>query len=427
MRRSVIAPVIAAALIAAPLQAGAAPSPSPSPPPPYALTGEARALELAITDQGVTLGAAVSESDSTPKSAGLGAGQCEILGDTGTTDAPCNAATAETSKHPGDEGDGSPTCATPTLPAPLNSVLDINNACGFSQSLPAGDFAVTENRGAVAQISLQFDVSGLSTELEAVKDQVVDGLKDALGDAPDPIRPALTALLDSIDAGEAGRIRIGNAESTISKDGEETIEVVSTAGGAEIGLIGIPDLDAQGQPIAGSANALEDGLIIIEVGDAMSSASLNPSTLDLDATADAAVVKVFVRDITQYPDIVYQEVPVDPDQGATILPDTPLESTIMAGAQSTQVTDDTALAASDSISLHLLQDPMFEGGLRLGLARTTAAAAFELQEAQPSPSPSPSVADKTLPATGGKDRGAWGLILLGLAGAFIFLRRRLHP
>ncbi|MDQ3955699.1 MAG: hypothetical protein M3285_09135, partial [Actinomycetota bacterium] len=186
MRRSVIAPVIAAALIAAPLQAGAAPSPTPSPLPPFALAGEARALELAITDQGVTLGVAVSESDSTPRSAGLGAGQCEILGDTGTTDAPCNAATAETSKHPGDEGDGSPTCAAPTLPAPLDTLLQINLACGFSQSRPAGDFAVTENRGTVGQVSLQFDVSGLSTELEAAKDQVVDGLKDVLVDAPDP-------------------------------------------------------------------------------------------------------------------------------------------------------------------------------------------------------------------------------------------------
>ncbi|MDQ3956461.1 MAG: hypothetical protein M3285_13035, partial [Actinomycetota bacterium] len=202
---------------------------------------------------------------------------------------------------------------------------------------------------------------------------------------------------------------------------------VSTAGGAEIGLIGIPDLNAQGQPIAGSANALEDGLIIIEVGDAMSTASLNPTTLELDATADAAAAKVFVRDITQYPDIVYEEVPVDPDnQGTTILPNTPLESSIRAGAESTEVTTDTALAASDAISLHLLQDPMFEGGLRLGLARTTAAAAFELQEVQPSPSPSPSVGEP-LPATGGKDRAGWGLILLALAGAFYFLRRRLHP
>jgi hypothetical protein len=427
VRRAVLA-CAAAALIAAPLQAGAAPSPSPSPtpPPPYALAGEARGLELAITDQGVTLGAAVAESDSTPKSAGLGAGQCEILGDTGTTEAPCNASTAETSEYPGDQGDGSSTCAAPTLPAPLNTALDIRTACGFSRSGLAGDFAVTENRGTVGLISLQFDLSGLSAELDAVKDQVVDGLKDVLVDAPGPVGPAVTALLDSVDEGEAGRIRIGNAESVISKN-MDAVEVVSTAGGAEIGLIGIPDLDATGNPIPGSSNALEDGLIIIEVGDAESTASLNPSTLELDATADAATVKVFVRDITQYPAIVYQEVPIDPDQSATILPDTPLESTISAGAQSTQVTEDTALAASDALALHLLQDPMFEGGLQLGLARTTAAAAFELQEVQPSPSPSPSDGDRTLPATGGRDRTAWGLIFLALVGAVFFLRRRLHP
>ncbi len=413
-------------VLGAALPAGAQGATDEALPNPFALAGEARGLELAITDQGVTLGVAVSEADSTPQAAGLGAGQCEILGDAGTTEAPCTAATAETSEYPGEEGDDQETCGAPSLPAPLDSLLAIRSACGFSQSGLEEPFAVTANRGQVTQISLEFDVSGLSTELEAAKDQVVDGLKDVLTDAPDPIRPALNALLDALDQGEAGRIRVGRAESNIaSVDG--AVEVTSTAGGAEIGLIGIPDLDAQGQPIPQSANALEDGLIIIEVGDALSSASLDAQSLEADAAAEAALVKVFVRDITQYPDTVYEEVELPvPGQSVTILPDTPLESTITAASADTEVTDTTALAASDAVTLHLLKGAEFEGGIQLGLARTTAAASFEAQEVEPSPSVAPTTREP-LPATGGKDRAAWGLILLALAGAFFFLRRRLHP
>lgn len=430
MRRLVLGLLGAVVALALGLPAAAQTSPTPTPstsPTPeepeirFALQGEARGLELAITEQGVTLGAAVAEMDSEPATVGLGAGQCELLGEQGAATASCTDETSERSSYPdGERGDSAESCAAPTLPAPLNTLIHLNVACGFSRSGVIGDFPATQNYGYVSTVALDFDLSGLSQELEDAKDQVVDGLQDLIDPSPQQIRSALNALLDALEQGEAGRIEIGRATSDISAAGD-TVEVSSTAGGVSIGLIGIPDLNQQGQPIPDTANALEDGLIIVEIGDAFSNASVNAQSQELTADADAATVVVKVRDITQYPDVVYQEQRIAPDQTLIILPGTPLESTITAAVAQHEISEGSARAASDSARAHLLQGDEFQGGIQLGVARTTAGASIA-QEVVPTPPPT----EEPLPATGRDDRTGFALVLILLALALLLSRRRLN-
>src|SRR5687767_5911834 len=71
----------------------------------YALSGEARSLELAIGDQGVSLGVALSRADSTPSAIGVGAGQCTLIGNEADPEnLPCTDETTVTSRFPGTPG-----------------------------------------------------------------------------------------------------------------------------------------------------------------------------------------------------------------------------------------------------------------------------------------------------------------------------------
>ena len=86
-------------------------------------------------------------------------------------------------------------------------------------------------------------------------------------------------------------------------------QVESSAAGARIGAVGIPDLDKDGIPIPGSSVATEDGLIIIEVGKSTASASVDKLSAASSSDATAALVTVKVRDITQTKP-TYQEISV---------------------------------------------------------------------------------------------------------------------
>ncbi len=231
----------------------------------YALEGEARGLELSIAGQGVTLGFSAARVDSTPLAEGVAAGQCEIIGANPDPDSlPCNEATTESSSL-GKKGDKAETCAAPAVPDPLGSILSIDIACGLSTSGIQSGKPFTTNEGKVAEVALEFDVGGVIPQLEDVKEQLIDALQDILDEAPDEIENALDQLTDSLDAGQAGQILVGPASTNVSST-SNGLTVESTGAGLKIGVVGIPDLDTDGIPIPGSSNALEDGLIIIEVG-----------------------------------------------------------------------------------------------------------------------------------------------------------------
>jgi LPXTG-motif cell wall-anchored protein len=390
----------------------------------YALEGEARALEISVGDQGVTLGLAMSRADSTPRATGVGAGQCAVLGDNpDPDDLPCNEDTTEKSSTEGSvagkPGEAKQRCAGPQIPAPLNTVLKLDLACGSSiSSLLSSELPTTFNKGKVGELSLGLDLAGLIPQAEDAKEQLVDALQEVINQAPEQVRDALNQILDALDDGEAGRLVIGPATSNVDVDGPE-LRVNSSAAGALIGVVGIPDLDKEGQPILGTSDATEDGLLIIEVGRADANATVRKTDAHSNAEASAAIVTVKVRDITQAKP-TYQEISVAPGQEVTVLEGTPAESTISAATATKKESEGSAVAAADAVRLHLLKG--VEGGVKIGLGRTTAAVSGAVSRPAP-----PERAPRVLPQTGARNLTLIALGLLLLAAILFVVRRRLTP
>lgn len=375
-------------------------------------------MEAALGTEGLTLGVALARADSTPMAEGTGAGQCSLLGDEPDPDnLPCNESTASSSSYPGEPGTPQEQCAGPGVPAPLSTILSIGLACGASHSGVTGGLPFTANSGKVAEIALELDLRGLVPQVEDAKEQVIDALQDITNQAPEPIKNALNSVLDALDAGQGGRILVGPSSSNVTKT-KDGLEVVSSAAGARIGVLGIPDLDEDGVPILGTSDAIEDGLIIIEVGAAEASASLDLDSAAATSAADPALVTVKIRDITQA-EPTYISQSVAPGQTQTILAGTPLESTITAAASTTEVEGNTARAAADAVRLHLLKG--VQGGILVGLGRATASAAID--KVLPAP-PIKRGPPDTLPVTGGRDLTVLALALLLISGALLIARRR---
>jgi hypothetical protein len=388
--------------------------------PTFALSGDARAVELGVGDQGVTLGAAIARADSKPSASGLAAGQCDLLGDNpDPAKVTCAETTTETSSYPGDGGKDGATCAAPALPAPLDSVLAIATACGSSQSGKAGAFAGTANEGQVADVAVNLDLSGVSQQVEDVKDQVVDAIRGIVDQAPEPVKNALDRILDVIDVGQAGEIKIGTATSTISPT-KGGLQVVSTAKGAVVGVLGIPDVNAQGDPIPGTADATEDGLLIVEIGTSETSVSVNTTAATAEAKASPAIVTLKVRDITQLQP-TYTEIPVAPGETQTVLEGTPLESTVTAADSVIENKGSTAAGASNAVRLDLVKG--VQGGIHLALGRTTGAArVLAAPDSVDEPEPAPD--DEPLPVTGARNLVGLGILLLMGAALLLWARRR---
>jgi hypothetical protein len=342
-----------------------------------------------------------------------------LLGDNpDPTKVTCAETTTETSSFPGDAGKAGSTCAAPALPAPLNSVLVIATACGSSQSGSSGGFAGTANEGEVAEAAVNLDLSGVAQQVEDVKDQVVDAIRGVVDQAPEPVKNALDRILDVIDVGQAGQLKVGNATSTITPT-KSGLQVVSTAAGAVIGVLGIPEVNAQGNPIAGTAEATENGLIIVEVGRSEATVAVDATAATAKASASPAVVTLKVRDITQV-EPTYTEIPVAPGQTQTVLEGTPLESTVTAASSVIQNKGTTAAAASDAVRLDLIKG--VQGGIHVAIGRTTGAARVQAAPRQPNPAPEPE--PEPLPVTGARDLFPVGLALLAGAAALIWVRRR---
>jgi LPXTG-motif cell wall-anchored protein len=387
----------------------------------YALEGEARALEIAVGDQGVTLGLAMARADSTPKATGVGAGQCAVLGDNpDPDDLPCNEDTTEKSTSEGaaaKPGEAKQRCAGPQIPAPLNTVLQLDLACGSSvSSLLSSQLPTTSNKGKVGEVSLGLDLAGLIPQAEDAKEQLVDALQEVINQAPEQVRDALNQILDALDDGEAGRLVVGPARSDVDVDGSE-LRVKSSAAGALIGVVGIPDLDKDGQPILGTSDATEDGLLIIEVGRADATATVRKTDAHSNAEATSAIVTVKVRDITQ-PKPTYQEISVSPGQEVTVLEGTPAESTISAATATKKESEGSAVAAADAVRLHLLKG--VQGGVKIGLGRTTAAVSGAVSRPAVQERP-----PRVLPQTGARNLTLIAIGLLLLAAVLFVVRRRL--
>ena len=420
MRRTVAVLAALAAVVALAIPAGAKPATKAH--TDFGASGEARALELAIGEEGVSLGVALSRADSTPSALGVGAGQCTLLGsDADPDDLPCNEDTMIESRFPGTPGDDTPKCAA-ALPEPLASLVDLRLACGSSTSGFARGLPFTNNTGKVSHLDVTLPVGAVLADLpvKPLVDDLTESLSPVLDLASDAVHDAVDNVVDLITGlaeTEALAVELGPSTSNItSKDGVITVD--SASAGALIGIVGVPEARVDGTAISASSDPLKNGLVIIEIGTARASASLDEATASATSAASAAVVTVKVRDITK-PEPTYVEVSV-PTGGepVTVLAGTPAESTIYAGVANIEENGSSAAAAADAVRLHLLKG--INGGVTLAFARATAAVQGNVVK----PAPPIKKAPETLPVTGGTDRFFPGLVLILGAGAVLVYRRK---
>ena len=405
----------------------------------FALSGEARALELAIGDQGVTLGLAATLADSSPKILGVGAGQCSLLGDTADpSDVPCSDNNTEKSEWPANLGDENPTCAG-GLPAPLDAVIDLKVACGSSRSFLKKGLPQSFNSGEVAHLDAALPLEALlPINVDLPVEQVQEQAKDVVNDLVDTLQPVLDQtpqevqdaaeqvvntviqILETDDVTDVVAAEIGRSVSNITSEGN-VMKVASSAAGARIGILGIPEATPDGETLITEANPLTNGLVIIEVGPSQATATANNLTADASSAASAAIVTVKVRDITK-PEPSYVEVSVAPGETITVLEGTPAESTITAADSVTKKSDGGAQAAADAVRLHLVKG--VNGGIKLGLSRSVAAVnAAVVKPAPPITKNAPK--PQVLPLTGGTDYTVIAVGLLVLAVVALAVRRRL--
>jgi LPXTG-motif cell wall-anchored protein len=441
MKRLVTIGALVALVTALALPAGAAGQGKAS----FALKGEARGLELAIGDQGVTLGFALSKVDSTPSALGVGAGQCELLGaDSDESALPCSQDNTVTSAYPGDAGSDDAKCLG-SLPAPLSDIVDLKVACGSSKSGVKQGVAFTSSFGKVAGLNVKLPV-GLRmvpldidvNQVDQIVSTITDTLAPVLGVAPAEIREVLEGaeqtvddttdtaqetvdglleIIQGLDATDALAVELGSSFSKVTRSGS-TITSESDAAGARIGVLGIPSVGENGQLLQ-AADPLENGLVIIEVGTARASAAVDRLTAASTSAASPALVTVKVRDITS-PTPKYVEVSVAPGETVTILEGTPAESTITAADSTTTQEAGSASAVADAVRLHLLKG--VNGGVSLGIAGANAAATAEVVKA--APPVAQNRPPRTLPLTGAEDMTLVALGLMTLAGGAIVARRR---
>lgn len=415
----------------------------------FALKGEARGLELAIGDQGVTLGFTLAEVDSAPTALGIGAGQCELLGSNEDEDSlPCSADNTVISQYPGDPGTAQLKCLE-SLPAPLNAIVDLNLACGSSESGIKKGVAFTNSEGKVAGLNVKLPVGVRMVPLDLDVNQVdqivstiTGSLAPVLGVAPAEIREVLEGTTETAESTvddttdtaqetvdglleiiqglaetDALAVELGRSFSNISHSGK-MITSSSDAAGAKIGVLGIPAAGENGEIIQ-QADPLKNGLVIIEVGTARASASVNRLTAASTSAASPALVTIKVRDITS-PTPKYVEVSVAPGETVTILEGTPAESTITAADSTTKQEAGTASAVADAVRLHLLKG--VNGGVTLAIAGANAAATADV--VKPAPPISQNRPPKVLPLTGARDMTFLALGLMALATGAVLVRRR---
>ncbi len=434
VRRSLALGALVALLVAgiAPAATNAAPRSI------FALAGEARALDIALFDQGVTLGLALARGDSTPSVKGVAAGACTLLGnEADPTALPCDEANTELTELGGILGDDSPTC-TSVIPPPLSTLVSLDTACGLSKSgIDTAGMPWTKNKGTVAELAVKLSITALLPVGDDVADETVDQVVDTVTDTLAPVLDALPQevgnavenvinTVENISETKILAIELGTSQSDITPNGDE-ITVSSMAAGARIGILGIPGVTDAGSVLSGSADPLENGLIIIEVGAARASATVNDALGTATSTASPALLSIKVRDITSL-EPKYVEIAIAPGQTITLLAGTPLESTITAADSTTSNSADGATAAADAVRLHLLKG--VNGGLKVGLGRAVAAAnaAPRAPIAPPAPGVNPVPPAKrppvALPVTGGTDYTGLAIMLaLGSVGALVLRRR----
>ncbi|HVE76894.1 MAG TPA: hypothetical protein VND22_09060 [Actinomycetota bacterium] len=394
-------------------------------------SGAARALDLSVPGlarlapavanalPALTLGHTSADFSSVPAVSGLAAGTCNLLSKGVDPLKACSDSSLETSLVPGGlAGDNLATCDNIALPV----VVTLATSCGMSNSKIVNGAPVSVNEAGVATVNLSLDLSALAA-VEAVKDDAVAGVQELVntvfGQLPvnpltagmqDNLQSEIDRLLQAIaEGGQAAVIKIGTSSTIVDNAGTITT-VTSKAAGAQIGLLGL-------------TNALEDGLVQIEVSSALATAKWDSVAGIASSHSEPALAKLKVRDILNLVPGDYVEAVVNVDALNGILGTlnniTPLLATeIKASDYTKDQTGSSVFASASGVEIHALKGlgasspTATDGGLSLRLAAANVAIAGDI--AKPVEPP--------MPLTGGPTyMYIAGAILL--AGAAFGLRR----
>lgn len=331
-------------------------------------TGNARALDLSVPAlralglqnqfKGLTVGLTSSTFDISPSAksvSGFAAGKCDFIATQADPNAlPCDQSTLEASSAASPGGKGA--CADNLTV----TVVSVSTSCGkSSSSLTAAGLPSSLNDATIANVKISADLSALGLEailgVEAKKDQVLTVVSDLTSvvfqTAPssaqtNALKDATEDFLNSIkDGNQFAVVKVGAASTNVIPTGDVTT-LTSEAAGAKIGLLGLTD-------------ALQDGLVIIEISSGVAKGTFNGVTGVAEASAAGPLATVKVRDLIDLAagDYIVQTVPV-PALPSLLgaLNNTALETSVEAGTYTKDVqTGKSVSAFTSGVTIHALK------------------------------------------------------------------------
>ncbi|HUQ64263.1 MAG TPA: hypothetical protein VM121_10960 [Acidimicrobiales bacterium] len=323
----------------------------------FAGTATARALNISLLGNNITIGSTNALGNSTPLAQANGAGVLLVPG------------TVSTAVASGPNVVDAPPEAC-LLDLPLLNLLEVALACSESRADTTGGVPNANSTAGIAALDL-----GALTLLQPILDQltplvdqtvgsVVNTLDALLGSLLTPLLGNLDLSLDSL-VGDllAGlqratgllSVRVGPSQSAVSTNAG-AVTAQSEAQGAVIDVL--PGLALSGAPLLSIVVGAAKTVSTYDRGTGTSTPSFNP------AIVSVTLGLPILGEIT--------EIPVGLGAPLTLLAGTPLESTISLGAGRTVSNPDgTVGAVADGVSLQLLKG--ISGGIGIELAHAESA------------------------------------------------------
>jgi hypothetical protein len=372
----------------------------------YKAEATASALRVSIFGQGITIGSATADADSSTKATAAGTGALVVTQSFG-------ASQASATKVGDASGSDTPTCGPITLPTAV-PLLDLSSACSSAKAAVTASGPASSASGKSLEISLSGDPALSAIPIDTLTSQITTTLIGALpplvGVFPIPpqvIVDQLSQLLNKAITDNGVKlltIEGGNADASTSADGD-SVDATTKADGATIKL-----LDRSGigqQPI-----------LKVEIGESTTTVSRNRNTGVTTAGETAIPVRVTIApDVAALLQLPQSSFEAPEGQKVDLPLPAPLTSSITLSGGSTSDIKDGKSAQSGSVDLNLLSG--VNGGIQVGLSTGSSAvagtAAPAVHDTVVTTAPPVAAAPTTLPRTGVEERNLWNVaIILGL-------------
>jgi hypothetical protein len=378
--------------------------------------------------KGITIGLTSTLFNSDPKAQGAAIGSCSLLSSSVKlplpADLPCLSETSMTSSAPGDvtaQGTGTEKCASNLS----IGIVELTSSCGSSTSRIESNRPVSLNKAGVATLNIGLTNLGGLLGLNAADttNQLVDTVTGLLGNildtvkgiapvAPLDLKGAVQQALDQLKGAQLAKlatIQAGFSSTDVSNESGNITNVVSSAAGSQVGLLGV-------------TNALSDGLVIVDVSLAKALATWNDVTGVASASSTPAVATLKVKDLLNLVPGDYLVSTVDAGLLNSLL--APLSGTILdSGIELASATPPqegrNVVASTSGVALRLLRglgesaSGARDGGLTLRLAAADVRLAGDIVKAAQVAPPMPVTGGPTYLFLVGAAILATGSLLIG--------------